>query len=428
MSGKSGMRNSGGGIGARGGAAARSAAGAMRRVRLGDVAEEVRENWSGPTADVPVVGLEHIEPDEMWLRKWEVNPDENTFSKAFRKGQLLFGRRRAYQKKLSLAPSDGICSGDITVIAAKSDKVVPSLLPFLLRTDKFFDYAIQRSAGSLSPRVKWAHLAKYEFDLPPMDEQKKLAELLWAANDLKESYKKAITATDEMLKAKFREMFGDAGDGENFNAETQRRREIDGGSVSHGDVETRRDDELREIRYLSIGEIGKVYTGSTPSMKVAEYYENKNVPFYKPSDFKCGLTILSTPEFYVDNRAESKCRMFNAGAVLVTCIATVGKVGLATCRGTCNQQINFIDPNENVDSRYLAFSMTFVGDKMAESAKASVVPIVNKSEFCGYKVPVPPLALQREFVAIADKAESSKANLKKSIAAIDQVMKGLINQ
>ena len=411
MSAECGIRNSGSGIAVRGGAAARSAAGAMRRVRLGDVAEEVRENWSGPTADVPVVGLEHIEPDEIWLRKWEVNPDENTFSKAFRKGQLLFGRRRAYQKKLSLAPSDGICSGDITVIAAKSDKVVPSLLPFLLRTDKFFDYAIQGSAGSLSPRVKWAHLAKYEFDLPPMDEQKKLAELLWAANDLKESYKKAITATDEMLKAKFREMFGDVGD-----------------DSSRGGAEARRDDELREIRYLSIGEIGKVYTGSTPSMKVAEYYENKNVPFYKPSDFKCGLTILSTPEFYVDNRAESKCRMFNAGAVLVTCIATVGKVGLATCRGTCNQQINFIDPNENVDSRYLAFAMTFVGDKMAESAKASVVPIVNKSEFCGYKVPVPPLSLQREFVAIADKAESAKANLKKSIAAIDQVMKGLINE
>jgi hypothetical protein len=50
-----------------------------------------------------------------------------------------------------------------------------------------------------------------------MEEQKKLAELLWAANDLKEKYKKAITATDEMLKAKFREMFGDtAGNSKNW--------------------------------------------------------------------------------------------------------------------------------------------------------------------------------------------------------------------
>jgi restriction endonuclease S subunit len=71
--------------------------------------------------------------------------------------------------------------------------------------------------------------------------------------------------------------------------------------------------------------------------------------------------------------------------------------------------------------------MVFVGEKMAESAKASVVPIINKTEFCNYKIPLPPLSLQREFVAIAEKAEAVKANLKNSIADIDQVMKGLIN-
>ena len=177
----------------------------MAKVRLDDVAVEERETWDQDTKDVPVVGLEHLEPDEIWLRQWNVNPDENTFTKGFKKGQLLFGRRRAYQKKMSLAPCDGICSGDITVIAARSEKIVPDLLPFYLRTDAFFDFAMRGSGGSLSPRVKWSHISDYEFDLPPMDEQKKLAELLWAANDLKESYKKAITATDEMLKAKFRE-------------------------------------------------------------------------------------------------------------------------------------------------------------------------------------------------------------------------------
>lgn len=184
---------------------------ATSKVKLGEVAEEVRGNWRGETKDVPIVGLEHLDPDEIWLKRWEVNPDENTFTKAFRKGQLLLGRRRVYQKKLSVAPCDGICSGDITVIAAKGDKILPELLPFYLRSERFFDYAMQGSAGSLSPRVKWAHLADYEFDLPPIEKQRELAELLWAANDLKESYKKLIVAADEMLKAKFREMFGKCG-------------------------------------------------------------------------------------------------------------------------------------------------------------------------------------------------------------------------
>jgi len=432
MSGKSGMRNSGSGIAVRGGAAARSAAGRTQRVKFGDVVREVKDKID--RADNPYefyVAGDHMDTEDLKIRRRgrfatdDVGP---AFTRVFKSGQILYGSRRTYLKKVCVADFEGITTNTTFVLEGKDENVLlQRLLPFLMLGDRFTDWSIKHSKGSTNPYVLFGDLADYEFDLPPMDEQKKLAELLWAANDLKESYKKAITATNEMLKAKFREMFGDAGDGEDFNAETQSRREGDCRSVSRRGAEARRDDELREIRYLSIGEIGKVYTGSTPSMKVAEYYENKNVPFYKPSDFKYGLTILSTPEFYVDNRAESKCRMFNAGAVLVTCIATVGKVGLATCRGTCNQQINFIDPNENVDSRYLAFAMTFVGDKMAESAKASVVPIVNKSEFCGYKVPVPPLALQREFVAIADKAESAKANLKKSIAAIDQVMKGPIN-
>ena len=407
MSGKSGMRNSGGGIAVRGGAAARSAAGTTQHVRLGDVAEEVRENWSGPTADVPVVGLEHIEPDEIWLRKWEVNPDENTFSKAFRKGQLLFGRRRAYQKKLSLAPSDGICSGDITVIAAKSDKVVPSLLPFLLRTDKFFDYAIQGSAGSLSPRVKWAHLAKYEFDLPPMDEQKKLAELLWAANDLKESYKKAITATDEMLKAKFREMFGDAGD-----------------DSSRGGAETR-----SKWPMVPLGSCADVLAGYPFK---SENFSSSGIPL-------CGGLIIMPDRIKWE---ESKYWPSSNG--LEKFLLCKGDVVLALDRPWISEgfKIGLIKENdlpclliqrtarirsEKFDPLFLLG--IFQGTAFAEhcSTAGSVVPHISHKDIESFLIPLPPLSLQREFVAIADKAESAKANLKKSIAAIDQVMKGLIN-
>ena len=121
----------------------------------------------------------------------------------------MFGRRRAYLKKAAIADFDGICSGDITVIEAIPGKVDPLLLPFIIQNDKFFDYAVSRSAGGLSPRVKWEHLKDYEFDLPPIEEQRILADKLWAAYRLKESYKKLLTATQEMVKSQFIEMFGD---------------------------------------------------------------------------------------------------------------------------------------------------------------------------------------------------------------------------
>jgi type I restriction enzyme S subunit len=172
------------------------------RVKLGDVAIESRETCKVSQKGLPIVGLEHIEPGNVNLTKWNMD-GENTFSKMFHKGQMLFGRRRAYLKKAALAPCDGICSGDITVIATKSDKLSPELLPFIIHNDRFFDFAIEKSAGSMSPRVKWGHLREFEFDLPSMSEQRRLAEMLWAFDDAKQAYKKLLKLTDELVKSLF---------------------------------------------------------------------------------------------------------------------------------------------------------------------------------------------------------------------------------
>lgn len=171
-------------------------------MKLEEFARESRATHKGDKSGVPIVGLEHLIPQEIKFSGYDVDT-ENTFTKTFKKGQILFGRRRAYLKKAAIADFDGICSGDITVIEAIPGKVDPLLLPFIIQNDKFFDYAVSRSAGGLSPRVKWEHLKDYEFDLPPIEEQRILADKLWAAYRLKESYKKLLTATQEMVKSFF---------------------------------------------------------------------------------------------------------------------------------------------------------------------------------------------------------------------------------
>lgn len=180
----------------------------MSKVLLGDVAEERRETCKGNKDGYPTVGLEHLTPEEITLTSWDEGSD-NTFTKMFRKGDVLFGRRRAYLKKAAVAPFDGICSGDITVIEAKPNYLLPELLPFIIQNDALFSFAVEKSAGSLSPRVKWEHLKSYEFELPNMDKQRELAELLWAMDDTKKSYQQLIAATDELVKSQFIEMFGD---------------------------------------------------------------------------------------------------------------------------------------------------------------------------------------------------------------------------
>ena len=380
------------------------------RVRLSDVAEEVRGNWVGETKDVPVVGLEHLDPDDIWLRKWVVNPSENTFAKAFRKGQILFGRRRAYQKKLSLAPRDGICSGDITVIAAKGDKVIPELLPFFLRTDKFFDYAIQGSAGSLSPRVKWAHLADYEFDLPPIERQRELADLLWAANDLKESYKKAIIATDEMLKAKFREMFGEAGD------------------TSRGAAESRSkwaSTRLKDVCY-------KITDGThkTP------VYLDRGIVFISAKNIQQGAIDISDVKFISKTEYDEIQRRccIEPGDIL---LSKSGSLGASTIVpddiGSFGifESIAVLKYNRNVlIGEYLNYCLKsqFVQRQFTIHSKGETIKHLHLNVIAGIEIPLPPLPLQREFVAIAERADAAKSALKQSIADIDQVMKGLINQ
>lgn len=180
----------------------------MSRVKLGDVAREHKEIVKGDKSNYPIVGLEHLIPENIRLTQWDCNK-ENTFTKVFRKGCVLFGRRRAYLKKAAYADFDGICSGDITVIEAIPGKILPELLPFVIQNDDLFDYAVGKSAGSLSPRVKWEYLKNYEFELPDIERQHELAKILWSIVETKESYERLMAATDELVKSQFIELFKD---------------------------------------------------------------------------------------------------------------------------------------------------------------------------------------------------------------------------
>ena len=156
-----------------------------KKVKLGDVVSEPKETVKDPVAEgiQHVVGLEHIDSEDIHLRR-SANIDElTTFTKKFNQGDVLFGRRRAYLKKAAFAEFDGICSGDITVMRTKN-ALLPELLPFIINNDKFFDYAITHSAGGLSPRVKFKDLSNFELLLPPKNQQVQIAELFWAINDV----------------------------------------------------------------------------------------------------------------------------------------------------------------------------------------------------------------------------------------------------
>jgi len=124
------------------------------------------------------VGLEFIEAENFRLQGWGEIANGTTFSKRFSKGDVLFGKRRAYLKKVAVADFDGICSGDILVIRAKAKKMLQGLLPYYISSDAFFQHAVSTSAGSLSPRTKWKDLAELEISIPDLKTQGKILEVL----------------------------------------------------------------------------------------------------------------------------------------------------------------------------------------------------------------------------------------------------------
>lgn len=178
-----------------------------RRVKFGEVVRLGKERCD-PVADgvERYIGLEHLEPGDLRVRSWGDVSDGTTFTTRVRPGHVLFGKRRAYQRKVAVADFDAVCSGDIYVFeSANPAKLMPELLPFLCQTDAFFDYAVGTSAGSLSPRTNWTSLAEYEFALPPLAEQRRIARVLATATASISATFEAIacgaTARDALLKS-----------------------------------------------------------------------------------------------------------------------------------------------------------------------------------------------------------------------------------
>ena len=156
---------------------------------------------------VHYIGLEHIDPGCFNIVRWGSDVAPTGDKLLMQKGDVLFGKRRAYQRKVGIAPFDGIFSAHGMVLRPNTEIIDANYFPFFISSDRFMETAVRISVGGLSPTINWKDLAKQEFDLPPLEEQKVLADKLWAAYRLKEGYKKLLVATDEMVKSQFIEMF-----------------------------------------------------------------------------------------------------------------------------------------------------------------------------------------------------------------------------
>lgn len=154
------------------------------------------------------IGLEHMDSGSLFIDRYGLDVDIKGEKLVMHKGDVLLGKRNAYLRRAAIAPHDGLFSAHGMVLNPIESVVDKDFFPFFVSSDKFFDEAIRISVGGLSPTINWKDLKELEFELPSLEQQKALAEKLWAAYEVKQSYLRMIEATREMVKSRFIEMFG----------------------------------------------------------------------------------------------------------------------------------------------------------------------------------------------------------------------------
>ena len=324
------------------------------------------------------LGLEHLDSGSLKVTRFgsEVAPIGEKL--VMHKGDVLFGKRRAYQKKVAIAPFDGIFSAHGMVLRPREDVIDKSFFPLFISSDYFLDAAIKISVGSLSPTINWRDLKTLEFELPDLATQRKLAETLWSIIDTMETYKKLIAATDELVKSQFMEQFGGREKG----------------------------------CYCTLEEsCVSVTGGSTPSMKREDYYGG-NVPFIKSGDVKADY--VSSGALWLTQRAldETTARYVPTGTVIVVTRSGILKhdlpVAITANPVVINQDLKAFEPKPEFLPQYLAWAIRSKEDTLLSKTRAMTVDNIESRELYEIPVMIANIGEQEQFAAFVRQSDKSK--------------------
>ena len=354
------------------------------------------------------IGLEHYDSGEPVITRFQGTELLTTSAKAFKANDILIARRNVYLKRAGIVCFDGITSGDSIILRLKEDtkktmgysrEDLIRYIPFVLNSEHFWIYANKHADGMNSKRISKDTLLAYEFELPSIDEMRDISDKLWAAYRLKQAYKKLLVATDEMVKSQFIEIF--------YGMETTPVKDyIDDSFPGEWGTEDKDGNGVKVIRTTNFTNSGKlnladVVTRSIEDRKVVR----KQIKKYD--------TILERSGGTADNPV---------GRVVL-----FEEDNLFLCNNF-TQVLRFKD----VDPRFAFYALYYFYQTnrtaiRSMGSKTTGIQNLNMSKYLEIGIPNASDEDQKAFVTIAEQADKSEFELRKSIEAIDQVIKSLIN-
>jgi len=369
-----------------------------KMVKFDDIAQNVAVRVDPADAKTDVyVGLEHLDPSTIHLRQWGHPSDVTGQKLAFKKGDVIFGRRRAYQRKLAVTEFDGICSAHAMVVRAKPKMILPEFLPFFLQSDMFMERAIEISVGSLSPTINWKTLRVQEFPLPPLDEQKRIAEILWAADEAVENWNSCQSSLQRLI-----------------------------GSIVE---ETAKNARNKGWDFKALGDVASVERGkfSHRPRNLPQFYGGP-YPFAQTGDVHRAKSFIRDFEYTLTDEGKQYSKSFPSGTILITIAAVIGATAITEAETWATDSVVGIVPGDEINVYFLEYFLRTQRHYLENvAATQTAQKNINLQILRPLQVPVPPLAVQESIVQKIAKIQAQIDLLENHLASCRGLIKSTTN-
>ncbi|SDL22488.1 type I restriction enzyme, S subunit [Modicisalibacter muralis] len=383
--------------------------------RFDELADQINDRVLPEEADVErYVGLEHLEADSLRIRRWGDPSEVESTKLRFQPGDIIFGKRRVYQRKVAVADTEGICSAHAMVLRAKPENVLPDFLPFFMQSDLFMERAISISVGSLSPTINWKALAREEFLLPPIKEQARLVKALTASMRIQSELQNSLDALRAVTVATIDSRMR----GKSFSGYSHHERV---GFFHHNWPLRPLGKEINSAQYGLSEEAGSA--GKYPMLRMMNLENGRVVE----NDIK--FIDLSVTEF--DRyRLKKGDVLFNR----TNSYELVGRTGVYTLSGDhvfASYLVRLTTNRERLDPEYLcAFLNAPIGRRqvMSFATRGVSQTNVNATNLKKVLIPLPPLKYQRETVEILQANRSAVEAIKDRINETKRLIANVISE
>lgn len=347
-----------------------------RQVKFGDVVRQSKEKADPETSGLErFVAGDHMDTDDLRLRRWGVIGSGYlgpAFHIRFKPGQVLYGSRRTYLRKVAAADFDGICANTTFVLESKSPgELLPEFLPFLMQTEAFNAFSVKNSKGSVNPYINFSDLEKFQFALPSVDHQRQILKVLTAAEACAVAYEEAKEAHERLLASFIQESFLDFGSRHDHRPCSELMEKITVGIVvKPADLYVGAGQGVRTLRSLNV--------------------------------FPARFMLDDLVEISFEGHAAHQKSALSAGDIVVVRTGRPGDAAVvpAGLAGTNCIDLIVAKPVPSINADYVVtFLNSQFGRRIFSSGTTGTAQKhFNVGEFSKLRLPVPPLAMQQEFV------------------------------